>query len=151
MFIFSVVFFMLICLAGGAIWYLAQSKTHQRRSLPIVLAGTFVWFAIAVFTTMGYSRPISWTPAQLISDAQVHSYLFHPGVAIYVWVKLEDEPLAIKLPWSKKRAEELQKQMRTSKVTGETVRMIKPKRSDSPEAQQLFRLTLKPSPPLKRQ
>jgi Zn-dependent protease with chaperone function len=128
-----------LALAIIAVW-------SRRRLAPRFLAV----FAAALFMPVAYgamsellSRPkptrLEWVRAQA-EEAKVLAADMQEDVAIYLWLRLPDDPqpLAYVLPWSKEAAKQLQGAMRKAEGEKSEVRMRTPFRRQKDNQESLF-------------
>lgn len=142
MFLYSVVFSLLVVVFGSMIWFLNGHDKHKRFILPVILASTFIWFAVGLFLVMGHARPITWISQSKLSKAVIVGYLYHPGKAIFIWVTVDRVPIALVMPWKKKTAEELQRKMKWATKSGKKLKIQMTQSADqtSPRSPQRFKL-----------
>ncbi len=96
---------------------------------------------------LGRPKPIGLEWAD-VADSRVLGFSFREGEAIYVWLQTEDlpEPRAYVLPWSLRKAEQLQGAARRANARGTAVRMRRPFEPDRETAEPMF--YAEPQPPL---
>ena len=117
-------------------------RTPARLSFKFAAIGlTAIAFGVGYTSELellGRPKPMNqeWAQANVLEATVIASEL-REGVAIYVWLALDDklEPRAYRLPWDLETAVQLQKAGQQAEITGTGVRMRRPfaDRSDTDE------------------
>lgn len=117
--------------ASIAIW--SRRPTQARGLAVIALLAVVPLSGGLLLVQRGWAAPIVPYLADLPSgDITVHGARLIPEVAIYVWLEVDGEPRAFRMPWNAKAASELQRAMEAGKGVKAKKRTGKPKRDESP-------------------
>jgi hypothetical protein len=114
-------------LASISIW--APRKIWVRASAVALVAAISVSGYLTLTEMLSRPKPMSLAWAErAVAEAEVLGSTFIEGEAIFVWLRLPDnpEPRAYRLPWNQQQAQQLQDAMNEATEEGTGVRMRMP-------------------------
>ena len=137
-------------LAAIAIW---SNRGAAPKLAALVLAGLLMGGGyLGYVELLGNPKPASleWFRND-VREARVIAARIREGKVIYLWLEIDGlaQPRAYVLPWSRKRALELQKAMREAKRRGNGVRMRRPFTTERRPDRPLFHAAPQPALPPK--
>lgn len=130
MYWFFIIYVICVLTFGALTLFSFSNIRFKEWIMPVLLFGMFLYFAISSFAVMGYPRPFNLSPHITFTGEKIISFHLVENQAIYIWILVDNEPVAISLPWSKEKAKKLMEQSRVAKRLGKPLEIGKMSEKD---------------------